>query len=449
MGDCLRKISKEKLINGDFILIRGLVITNLDLEKALNFHLKLKKEDPNRILTSILKTYKNDKDIKTKYDENFLIYDKSNNKILQYESTYDTGRVKLNENVKFKLKSVQLEKKDQYAANYYKIRTDLFDTFIDICTPELLDRFSENFDYQNIRDHIYKNLINSEIYTDTFYLYEMSKDEYVGIIKNVETYHKVNNEILNRWAHPVVLEHISVPSSLNINYKVMNMNIYTDYNVKIDSKSRLISSIALAKGCIIEENAEISNSIIGKETTIDQSCLIKNSIIYNSSIIKKNSKIINSIIGNKCTIDSDLTIIDCVIGDDVHLKVNQEGVRIYVNKELDDSECYDDEGSNEDNLVKVDNETFLRNLEDKDLLFVKQEDVNKDEEEDYEDEDSVEEEEEAEDEDYNGEIREVLINGLEKDNKIEDILQEISGLKNSYWEYSLSESILYIKFFSY
>ena len=47
MGDCLRKISAEKLISTteDFVLIRGLIVTNIDLEKAINFH-KKKKEQP-------------------------------------------------------------------------------------------------------------------------------------------------------------------------------------------------------------------------------------------------------------------------------------------------------------------------------------------------------------------------------------------------------------------
>ena len=33
VGDCLRKVNSEKIISSDFILIRGLTITNIDLEK--------------------------------------------------------------------------------------------------------------------------------------------------------------------------------------------------------------------------------------------------------------------------------------------------------------------------------------------------------------------------------------------------------------------------------
>ena len=39
VGDCLRKVNSEKLISGDFILIRGLVLFNIDIESScLIFH---------------------------------------------------------------------------------------------------------------------------------------------------------------------------------------------------------------------------------------------------------------------------------------------------------------------------------------------------------------------------------------------------------------------------
>ena len=90
----------------------------------------------------------------------------------------------------------------------------------------------------------------------------------------------------------------------------------------------------------------------------------------------------------------------------------------------------------------------MKNLEDKDLLFVKEECL--DEDEDAEDEDDVcDEEEENEEENYEDEIRDVLLTGIEKENKTENILQEISSLKNSFFEYSLSESIYNFYFFSH
>ena len=52
VGDCLRKINAGKSISTDFILIRGLCITNVDFEKIYNAHKLNKKLDKNCMVTS-------------------------------------------------------------------------------------------------------------------------------------------------------------------------------------------------------------------------------------------------------------------------------------------------------------------------------------------------------------------------------------------------------------
>ena len=58
VGDCLRKINAENLISKDFILITGLVISNLSIENVYNFHLERKKTDKKCIMSLLLKTAK-------------------------------------------------------------------------------------------------------------------------------------------------------------------------------------------------------------------------------------------------------------------------------------------------------------------------------------------------------------------------------------------------------
>ena len=53
VGDCLRKIFAEKLISTDFVLIRGLLISNVDIDELYNIHLQNKTKDKNCILTTL------------------------------------------------------------------------------------------------------------------------------------------------------------------------------------------------------------------------------------------------------------------------------------------------------------------------------------------------------------------------------------------------------------
>ena len=73
-------------------------------------------------MTSILKNYKTDVDVKNKYDENLVIYDKKTKRILQYESTYEMRKIAMNENIKFTVKNLTgiKNQNDVASANYLK-----------------------------------------------------------------------------------------------------------------------------------------------------------------------------------------------------------------------------------------------------------------------------------------------------------------------------------------
>ena len=58
-----------------------------------------------------------------------------------------------------------------------------------------------------------KKRIN-DIYEDTFYLNELKEDSYYGLIRNVESYLKLNFKILNRWAYLIVIDNIEMSNHL-------------------------------------------------------------------------------------------------------------------------------------------------------------------------------------------------------------------------------------------
>ena len=456
VGDCLRKINAEKMITSDFLLIRGLVISNIDVESIFNYHQLKKKEDPYCIMTSILKNYKNDVDVKTKYDENVLIYDKKTKRILQYESTYETRKISMNENIKFTVKNLTGTKNqnDVASANYFKIRSDLYETYMDICAPEVLNIFSENFDYQSIRDHLYKNVIVSDVHCDTFYLHELSTDDYVGVIRNVNSYFKVNNEILNRWAHPIVVENLLISPKLEINLKSLNMNMYFDTDVKCSPKANLVSSISLGRGCFVDDYCEMTNVSVGKSCKIGKRVKIRNSLISSNVIIEDDVEIENSIISDKCIISHGSKVKNCILGEGVKIVNDSEEIsmRIYSNNSIDfqsdDETSYDQENDSNNNttdIEKMEEDTFLKNLEDKDLMLISvNSKLKEDNEEEDEDEDELSEAEEdiEEEENYEEEIKKVIESGIARENRVEDIIQEISSLKNAFWEKTSAESKL-------
>jgi translation initiation factor eIF-2B subunit epsilon len=431
MGDCLRKIYSEKLISSDFVLVRGLVIANFNLEKIFDYHLLKRKEDKNCILTSLFKTYKNDSKIRTKYDQSVVVYDTQTKGVLQYESTYNCRKLKLNENIKFSPTKPNQPNQDPVCTSY-RVRTDLYDTFIDICSVDVLNHFSENFDYNSIRDDLYKNVLTSEIYSDKFYLYEVKENEYVGVIKNFETYFKVSNEIINRWAHPVVLEHLLTPAKLEINYKCLNLNIYQDGESSIDVKAKLKGSIAIGPGCVILEGVNLASSILAKGTKIGKNSNLKNCIIFVNCNIGENVTLENVVLGENVTIDSNICIKDCYISDQIFLSKNEDNNGMFTNSRI--SEDYNDEET-EPKIEHISYETFAMNLEDKDLMFIEYK-HEVDDESDDEIESSSEEEQEEEEENFEEEVRSIIQGG----GKAEDIVLELISLQKAIWEKTIYDS---------
>jgi translation initiation factor eIF-2B subunit epsilon len=421
MGDCLRKVYNEKLISAEFVLIRGLVIANFNLEKVFDYHMDKRKVDKNCIMTSIFKKYKNDSNVKTKYDQNVVIYDSSTNHILQYESIYNNSKIELNDNLKF---NIPKPKNNEVTnATKYTIRTDFYDTFIDICSVDVLNHFAENFDYHSIRDDLYKNVICSEIYVDQFYLYEITENDYVGVIKNFESYNKVSFEIVNRWAHPVVLEHLLISGKLDINYKTMNANVYLDGESTI--KGRIFDSTVVGSGSLIEEGAKLSSCIMGKNTVVRNRSKLKKCIIYSDCEIDEDVTLENVVLGNNVKITSNTVIKNCYIGDNIVLPEGEFfDQRIKIDK-------FDDEGA----IEYTQHEDFLKNLEDKDIMFVEyqEEETNDDDDE----ESSIVEEEEEEEENFDDEVKYIVKGG----GKPEDIVLELISLQKAIWEKTIYDSI--------
>ena len=442
VGDCLRKINAGKSISNDFFLIRGLSITNVDFEKIYDAHKLNKKLDKNCMVTSLLKTYKNEMDIKTDYDENIIIYNEETKKIYQYESTFDKPYTKLYDNISFKENKVINENDKLF--NKYIIRNDLFDSFIDVCSPSVLNVFQENFDYHDFREHLYKSILTSEIYFDTFYLYELTKNDYLGVVRNIESYFKINFEIINRWAYPITIENILISPELNIQPYQISYSIYSDKKNTEEnySKVNLLNAIAIGKETFIGANSTLNRVILGKNIKIGKNCNINNSIIFDNTIIEDDCNVAGSIIGMNCKINAKLNVKNSIFGKDVDQKDDCENVHIYYSIEENEEE------KEEKILENINKELFIKNLEENDFLFLcknpseiyltedeikeKSNNVNK-----SLDSDSVisssNDSESEEENNYDELILNIINNGLEMNSNKEDIIKELAALKNAYY----------------
>ena len=136
-GDALRELDAMGVIRSDpFILISGDVISNMDLKKAIAFHKEKRKEDNNCIMTVVLKQVQKSAGVKPVLTDLVVGLDRMTSQMLLFEDNYKKSNVKI---------PLEIMLEHQGGLNF---RTDLLDCHVDICSPELMLQFSDNFDYQ-------------------------------------------------------------------------------------------------------------------------------------------------------------------------------------------------------------------------------------------------------------------------------------------------------------
>lgn len=136
VGDALREIDSRGEIRSDpFILVSGDVVSNVNLSKAIDFHKERKKIDSDTAMTVILKKSPQTSPLRPMLDDLRVAFDRQSCQIVSFDNNCD------NDNFSIPLEIVKMHPS-------IAIRADLLDCHIDICSPEFLNKLSDEFDYQ-------------------------------------------------------------------------------------------------------------------------------------------------------------------------------------------------------------------------------------------------------------------------------------------------------------
>eukprot|EP01035_Chromulina_nebulosa_P024030 gene24030-31207_t len=182
-GDALRELDALNIIRSDpFILISGDVISNLNLKKAIAFHRQKRKEDSNNAMTVVLKNVQKTAGAKPILDDLIVAMDRGSSQILVFEDSHKK------QDVRIPLELMM----DRTGLSFH---TNLLDCHVDICSPELMVQFSDNFDYQDIRRDFIRNEVGNVA---------LGKHIYGYVIQDPRSYHFICRDIVTRWVFPLV-----------------------------------------------------------------------------------------------------------------------------------------------------------------------------------------------------------------------------------------------------
>ncbi|CAI9102454.1 OLC1v1000729C1 [Oldenlandia corymbosa var. corymbosa] len=288
-GDALRLIYEQNVIRGDFVLVSGDTISNMPLSEALKEHRERRKKDNNAIMTMVVRQSKPSpvtRQSRLGTDELFMAIDPETKQLLYYEERADNGTVSID-------KTVISDHPSMY------IHNDKQDCYIDICAPEVLSTFADNFDYQHLRRHFLKGLLDDDIMGYKIFTHEIHAS-YAARIDNFRSYDTVSKDIIQRWTYPLVPD---VQLFGNTATKLERRGMYRGSGVGLSRSAQIgpftvvgsgttvgthseISNSVVGKSCKIGENVSIDGSYIWHDVTIEDGCVIKNALVCDGVIIK-------------------------------------------------------------------------------------------------------------------------------------------------------------------
>ncbi|CCE62374.1 hypothetical protein TPHA_0C02200 [Tetrapisispora phaffii CBS 4417] len=361
VGDVMRDIDNRGVINGDFVLISGDVISNVQFDKMLDFHKKTHAKDKDHILTMCLS--KAIQHYKTRSIEPAtFILDKSNSRCIYYENI-DKPHSKIKS-------ALSIDPELLEDVKEFSLRNDLIDCRIDICSAQVPPLFQDNFDYQTLREDFVKGVVSSDLLKKGVYAY--ITDEYGSRVDSWQAYDEISQDFLGRWVYPVVLE--ANPLEENT-YSYESPHIYKEKDVVLAESCKIGKCTAIGSGTKIGEGTFIQDCVIGKNCSIGKNIKISNSYIWDNTVIGDHSVITHSIVASDVELGSKVILNDgCVIGFDVKIDsgmILPQGSRISSSPiETDVPSVFEESLSADSNSSGEEKASFAVNKKNRDIIAI-------------------------------------------------------------------------------
>lgn len=295
VGDAMRDLDSRSIINGDFILISGDVVTNLDINQALENHKNYKQNDRDYICTMVLTQAAPMHRSRSIIEPACFVMDKTSNRCLYYQDLPPINGKKA---------SVNIDPEVLEDIEEFEIYNNLIDCHVDICTGAVPTIFQENFDYQTLRSDFVKGVLSSDILKKHIYSY-ITKDHYSARVESWQTYDGISQDVLERWAYPIVPERNLLPDQT---YTYSSQHIYKENNVILSQSSKLSSSVIIGRDSFVGDKTQVSHSVIGRNCKIGSNVIIENSYIWDGSIIEDNCILKHAIVANNSIIKKNVIL---------------------------------------------------------------------------------------------------------------------------------------------
>uniref|UniRef100_A0A8C9RR24 Translation initiation factor eIF2B subunit epsilon n=1 Tax=Scleropages formosus TaxID=113540 RepID=A0A8C9RR24_SCLFO len=351
LGDVLRDVDAKALVRSDFILVYGDVVSNIDVTQALQEHRQRRKAEKNiSVMTMIFKQSSPGHKSRCEEDDIIVAMDSKTKRVLHYQRTQGLKKLQFPMNI---FHSVSDE---------FEIRYDLLDCHISICSPQVAELFTDNFDYQTRNDFVRGILVNEEILGNQIHLY-VTMDGYGARVSNLLMYDAVSSDMVRRWIYPLTPE-ANFTDRKGQECTHSRHNVYRGAGVSLGHGSHMAENVLIGRDTSIGANCHISNSVIGSNCTIGDNVVLDRAYVWNGVHIASGAVIRQSVLCDGVKVKERVTLnhlvltglcLQVVVGPDISLP---EGTVVSMHHpdeedEEDEDEFLSDGADNSSNQAKT------------------------------------------------------------------------------------------------
>ncbi|KAF1945680.1 translation initiation factor eIF-2B subunit epsilon [Clathrospora elynae] len=295
IGDAMRDLDSRALLVGDFLMVYGDVVSNLPLESALTAHRARRAKDKNAIMTMVLREAGATHRTKARGTSPVFVIDPQKDRCLHFEQMPNRDQTHY----------LSIDPELLSTHQELEVRQDLIDCGIDICTPDVLALWSDNFDFQAPRKGFLHSVLKDyELNGKTFHTHIIA-DHYAARVRNLHAYDSVSKDIVSRWAYPLCPDSNLVQGQ---SYRLQKGNVYKEEGVILARDCVIGSKTVIGRGTSIGDKSVITNSIIGRHCQIGRNVKIDGAYLWDYASVGDGSIVTRSVIANEASIGRRCTI---------------------------------------------------------------------------------------------------------------------------------------------
>lgn len=286
VGDAMRDIDARGIITADFLLISGDVVCNIDFDKVWDAHVKRKKEDKNCIMSMVLREASARHRSRSNRTGLFVL-DNETQRLVLYQKSILQKEIPIDASELLKLTEVAF-------------RNDLIDCRIDICTMDVPALFTENFDYEHLRDDFVRGVLTSDLLGKTIYAHIIGEG-YAARVESFKTYKGVTKDIVSRYSYPLVVDSNIVQGR---SYTYQRGHIYKEKDVVLSQSCSIGMSTIIASKTVVGDCSRIRGSVLGRNCVIGSNAVVENSCLWDGVVVEDNAVVNGAIVGDNVLISS-------------------------------------------------------------------------------------------------------------------------------------------------